>query len=140
MSTPLIIVVICAFIQVFFTLWCILRMGLARVAAIRKNNLSIAELSLSSTGYPEQVRKLQANAHNQFETPILFFAGAAMAVALSTVNWGVALGAVAYIASRFAHRYVHVGSNRVGARFKIYGIGLLALIVMWASLGLGLIL
>ena len=129
-----------AFAQVCLTLWAIVRMGMARVACIQRGDLTMGQIALDDTLWPEPILKLQANTRNQFETPVLFFAGIAIALAVGAVNWAVVACAWLYVAARVAHRIIHVGSNRVGPRFQAFGLGLLALGGLWAALVIGVIL
>ncbi len=140
MALPLAITVVCACLQVALTMWAIFAMGRARIVAIRKYKLSKSEIAVSTDVYPVEAKILAANAHNQFETPTLFFGGIALAAALDAVNWGVALSAVAFVATRLAHRAIHVGQNDVTMRFYVFCVGLLALISLWAALGVALVL
>ena len=134
MSTAAVVLVCAAFAQVLLTFWAIWRMGMARVAVIRSGALRIADIALDSTVWPEHIRKLQANTSNQFETPILFFAGIAIALGSGAATPWVALFAWLYVASRLAHRRIHVGTNDVTARFRAYLMGLFALMAMWVAL------
>ncbi len=137
--TPLNVALVCVFLQVGLTFWAIFQMGLARVRSVRAKDVSVAEAALGQADYPTKVVQLQNNAHNQFETPNLLFAAVAIAAATGAVNWGLAIGAVIYITSRFVHRAIHVGNNRIGRRFYTYLVGLIALVICWVSLGFGLI-
>lgn len=140
MSVPLSIAVGCVFVQVALTFWAIIRMGFSRIDAIRTHKIPMATVALGSDAYPLDVKLMQANAHNQFETPPVFYAGVAFAAILGAANWGVALASVAYVAFRILHRYVHVTSNHVSTRFTLFVAGLGSLALLWISLGIGLIL
>jgi len=137
MSTAAIVLVWAAFAQVLLTFWAIIRMGMARVAVIRSGALTMADIALDSRGWPEHVQKFQANTSNQFETPILFFAGIAIALGAGAASAWVALFAWLYVASRLAHRRIHVGSNDVAQRFRAYLMGLFALAALWIALMAG---
>lgn len=131
----------CVFVQVALTFWSILTMGKARLAELSQKETSMRDVALSPRNFSsDRARAMQNNAHNQFETPILLFAGVGLAAALSVSNLAIALGALAYVVSRVVHRMVHVGSNRLGLRFQIFVGGLLALMVLWLGLGVGLLL
>lgn len=133
MTTSAIVLVCAAFAQVLLTFWAIWRMGMARVAVIRSGDLKMADIALDSRAWPDHIQKLQANTSNQFETPILFFAGIAIALGAGAATAWVALFAWLYVASRLAHRRIHVGSNNVAARFRAYLMGLFALMAMWIA-------
>ncbi len=134
MDLPLKIILISVFVQVFFTLWAILAVGLGRVNALETTDLTMNDVALDSKLYPESVLKLGNNMQNQFETPVLLYTGAAMALSVGA-NWGMAMAAIAYIFSRFWHRHIHVHHNNVRQRFIVFVYGIAALTVFWVGLG-----
>ena len=140
MDYPSKVILLTVFIQVFFTFWTIISMGMGRVKAVKVNELKMKDIALTNTRYPDDVLKLGNNMQNQFETPVLFYAGAAMALALGAVNWVMAAAAVAYIITRFRHRWIHVHHNKVSKRFKVYLYGLGALGLYWAAFAVQVLL
>ncbi|RED11211.1 MAPEG family protein [Pontivivens insulae] len=141
MELTLSIALACVFLQVALTFWSIITMGQARLKEIARKQTSVGEVALSPRNFSsEQARAMQNNAHNQFETPILLYAGVALAAALDASNAGVALGAVIYVASRLLHRAIHVGTNRVSQRFRAFVLGLAGLAVLWLALGVGIVI
>lgn len=123
------------FAQVGLTLWAILAMGFGRVNALKTTDLHIRDVALSSTRYPDGVLKLSNNMHNQFETPILLYAGVGFALTLGVANWVMAGAAAAYVISRFWHHWIHVRHNNVPKRFMVFVYGIAALSVFWLALG-----
>ncbi len=129
------IILITVFVQVFFTLWTILAMGLGRVNAIKTSDLTMKDVALDNKVYPDDVLKLGNNMQNQFETPILLYTGAAISLSVGA-NWVMAGAAVAYLATRFWHRWIHVRHNRVTKRFMVFVYGIVALAVFWMALAM----
>jgi hypothetical protein len=81
---------------------------------------------------------MSRNVINLHEMPTLFYAGTALALAggqsgalLAGLGW-------AYFALRALHTLVHVTSNKVLWRFRVFGASWLVLIAYWAVLGAGL--
>lgn len=134
MDTQSKIILAVVFVQVFFTLWAILSMGLGRVSALKTTELTMKDVALNNKVYPEDTLKLGNNMQNQFETPILLYAGAAIAMSVGA-NWVMAGAAVAYLATRFWHRWIHVRHNRVSKRFMVFVYGIAALALFWLALG-----
>jgi len=133
MDTPSKIILIVVFVQVFLTLWTILSMGRGRVNAIKTTDLKMKDVALDNKVYPDTVLKLGNNMQNQFETPILLYAGAAISMSVGA-NWVMAGAAVAYMVTRFWHRWIHVRHNRVTKRFMVFVYGIAALFVFWLAL------
>ena len=140
MTVPAALTLLAAFAQVCLSLWAIVAMGRARIASLAARETTMAEIALSDRPWPEHIQKLQANARNQFETPVLFLAGTAIALGIDAANWGTATFAWLYIASRIAHRTVHVGDNIVRKRFNAFVVGLAALLGLWIALLAGALL
>ncbi|WP_316013215.1 MAPEG family protein [Roseobacter sp. HKCCA0434] len=140
MTTPLALAIVAVFVQVALTLWAIVAMGRKRLASLKRRDTQFGDIALDPMNFSQDVRAWQNNAHNQFETPILLYAGVGLAAALGAANWGVAIGAVLYAVSRIVHRVIHVGSNHLPTRFRVFLIGLLGLALLWVALGVELLL
>lgn len=140
MALPAALALLAAAAQVALTLWAIVRMGLVRMRAVRSGQVSVSDIMLDERVWPEAATAQAANLRNQFETPVILFAGIAIALAVGAANWGVALFAWGYVGARIVHRIVHVGSNRLGPRFRSYVAGLAMLAGLWASLVAGALL
>jgi len=134
MTSSAILCLLAAFAQVCLTLLAILRMGLARVASVESGETKLADIAIVDRAWPEPIQKMQANVRNQFETPVLFFAGIATALGIGAATWSVAIFAWIYVASRIVHHLIHVGSNSIGKRFRAFIIGLAALLGLWLAL------
>jgi len=139
MTTAALLTLFAAVAQVAITLYSVFALGLARIAHIQSGALTLGDVALTDTLWPDEIKALQNNVRNQFETPVLLFAGIATAFAVGAANWSVALFAWAYIVSRVVHRMIHVGANRVGKRFQAYAAGLLALAGLWVSIVVGVV-
>ena len=73
---------------------------------------------------------------NQFELPVLFHVAClALHVTGGDGAWAVAL-AWLFALSRYVHAAIHVTSNRIRHRQPAFIVGFLALIALWALLGL----
>ena len=137
--TPLSIALICVFLQVALTFYALVRMGKSRVASHVAKEVSFGDIALDTRNYPEDVRKVSNNVSNQFETPVLLYAVVAIAVASESANWPLAAGTMIYVASRYAHHIIHVGSNHVRKRFNAFLVGLIGLLIAWIGLGVALL-
>jgi len=83
---------------------------------------------------PEHVRVVTRHFINLFEVPLLFYVIAIMTyVTHQSSTWMVAC-AWAYVAVRYVHSYVHLTSNNVLLRFRLYLGSGVVLAVLWISL------
>jgi hypothetical protein len=117
--------------QVLLTLVLLFWTGRARVAALRAGRARIPEVALSAEPWPDDVRKISNNYHNQFETPVLFYVLCGAATYLGATGFFMVLLAWGYIASRLVHSWIHVTTNRLRHRFLAFATGALILAVMW---------
>lgn len=117
--------------QVALTFWAFISAGRARIAALKAGNVKLADIAIETEAYPPHVRLAAHNLRNQFETPVLFFAAAAIALALGAVTWAVALAALVFLVTRVLHRRIHLGDNHLRRRFMMFCYGLAALGAMW---------
>ena len=117
--------------QLFVTFVLILWTGRVRVGAIRRREVRMRDIARSADAWPEHVKKVSNNMHNQFETPILFYALCGVATYVGETGVLMTFLAWAWFVSRLVHTAVHVTVNRVPLRALIFAIGVVILILMW---------
>ncbi len=113
----------------------LLRMRRLRFAAVRSGEVSIKYYRAYQDGdEPEALRVVSRHFVNLFEMPVLFYVGVIMVYITHNVNaWLVGL-AWLYVALRYMHSVVHLGSNDVRVRVTVYFASAFVLFVLWASL------
>ena len=118
--------------QVFLTLMMFIVLGARKARAVKAGNVNRQQAALDNRVWPEDVVKVSNNIANQFEVPILFYI---LCVVLYSIN---AAGIVAvvlawlFVVSRYAHAWVHVGSNYVPVRMRLFMVGCSVLLAMLA--------
>ena len=80
---------------------------------------------------PEFAAKPARHFTNLFEAPTLFYAGCLTAMVAGVTDTAVVALAWGYVATRYLHAYIHLGSNRVRYRMRAYFAGWLLLVAMW---------
>ncbi len=127
-----------------FALFALTMLQVARLARMRFAAASSGRVDpryykvFKGEGEPPELAAVSRNVINLYEMPTLFYAGTA--IALAAGQSGAALVALGwtYFALRCLHTAVHVTSNKVLWRFRVFGASWLALIAYWAVLGAGL--
>ena len=119
-------------IQIALTLVVYIRLGQAKEAALKKGEVEKERRGLYDDAWPESVRKINNNIRNQFETPILFYVLIILLWLLEAANIITQLVALAYAISRVIHAYVHIGSNYVPLRKRLFQFGVVLLITLTA--------
>ena len=117
--------------QVLLTFVIVGLLGRARVTAVRARRVKIGDIALSGERWPDEVRRVSNNLSNQFETPVLFYVLVAVALHVGATGWPMVALAWLYVASRVGHAVVHTTTNHVLTRFRIFLVGLVALLAMW---------
>ena len=125
-------------VQALLTLVLVLWMGRVRVRALQARRLHVRDVALSGEAWPDDVRKISNSAHNQFETPILFYVLCGAATYLGATGVLMTALAWAYVATRVVHASIHVTSNRVQHRFYAFAAGVVVLAAMWIVVALHL--
>jgi len=116
--------------QVFLTLAMFIVLGARKARAVKAGQVNRQQAALDSRVWPEDVVKVSNNIANQFEVPVLFYV---LCLVLYNIN---AAGTVAvvlawlFVVSRYAHAYVHLGSNYVPVRMRLFMVGCVVLLAM----------
>lgn len=86
--------------------------------------------ALDNKAWNENVVKASNNIDNQFQTPVLFYALCFLLFHLQAVSIFSLSLAWAYAVSRLVHAYIHLGSNYVPNRLRVFLFGFVMLILM----------
>jgi hypothetical protein len=128
-----------AFALFALTMLQVARLARMRFAAARSGRVDPRYYKVfKGEGEPPELAAMSRNVVNLHEMPTLFYAGTA--IALAAGQSGTALVALGwcYFALRCLHTAVHVTSNKVLWRFRVFGASWLVLLAYWAVLGAGL--
>jgi len=121
-----------AFVMMALTIFCMVRLGLLRWAAVSRGEVDPRFFSLFR-GYeePEKLAAYSRHVVNLFEAPLLFYV--IILIVFVTGQSGTWLLGLAwtYVALRLIHSYVHLTSNVVLTRFRIFVVSMLTLSTLW---------
>jgi hypothetical protein len=117
-----------------------IRLGRARFRAGRAGVVRVEDIAIDSSRWPDDIRKLSNNCHNQFQIPVLFYAILPLLIILVKVDWVQVALAWAFVASRILHSQIHTGRNEVIRRFQVFLLGFILVVIMWAWFGVRLYL
>jgi hypothetical protein len=113
----------------------LLRMRSQRFAAVRANEVSAEFYKAYPDGVePESLRVVSRHFSNLFEMPVLFYTVVLMIYVTHHVSTFLVICAWLYVALRYAHSAIHLGSNNLIARFSAYFASAFVLAVMWVTL------
>ena len=125
--------------QIFLTLIAYIVLLRRKATAVKQGSVDRQKTALDNRQWPESVVKASNNIANQFETPVLFYVLCILSYLIQAVTEWLVIIAWIYVASRYVHSYVHMTSNYVPYRMKIFALGVLILLGMLVYLSYCLI-
>ncbi|KAA1156972.1 hypothetical protein EU508_18795 [Pseudoalteromonas fuliginea] len=129
------IIILAMFTQVTLSLVVMLIMGKRRFAAAKNKQLDLSDfktMQLDKAG--DTTRVADRNFSNQFEIPVLFYAGCLLALQLNSASTLVAILACLFVATRIVHSVIHLGKNNVRARFNVFLLGCICVFSIWLAM------
>ncbi|MFZ5677096.1 MAG: MAPEG family protein [Pseudomonadota bacterium] len=119
------------FLHVLMTMGLGVATALARRRAVLQGKVRLKDVALEKSAWPDEVKKLGNNFDNQFQMPMLWYAGVAFTLVLNAAD-GLLVGlSWAFLVLRVGHSCVHVGRNIVIRRFFIFFAAALVLMLYW---------
>jgi hypothetical protein len=128
-----------AFAMFALTAFCLFRLAQLRFAAIRNGEIDPKFFRLyRDTDEPDHLRVHSRHLANLFEAPVLFYV--IVVIAFLTRQTGILPLALAwaYVILRYAHSYVHLTTNRVVTRFRLFALSWLVLLLLWVVVFAGM--
>ncbi|QUI61138.1 hypothetical protein GSF04_00950 [Pseudoalteromonas sp. A22] len=140
MPTSIYLLLAALFLQTLLTLVIMVIMGKRRFKAAREKQIQFDQFkTMALDNAPEEVILASRNFTNQFEIPVLFFVVSLAALAMKLVTLWFSIFALLFVINRIAHAYVHIGSNHIRTRFRLYLAGCAFIVLQWITLLLTLI-
>lgn len=110
-----------------------------KVAAGKAGEIDRKRTAVDPNAWPLSVQLVNNNLTSQFQIPVMVYVCTLALVQLEAVD---AVGAVAlwvFVLSRIGHTAVHVTTNKVPYRMRLFVVGTVASVVMMVRLGWALI-
>jgi hypothetical protein len=128
-----------AFALFGLTVFVVVRLGTMRWRAVRRRQVDPGFYKIyRGDGEPAEVAVVSRHLVNLYEAPTLFYAGTAIAFAAGATGMPLVALGWTYVGLRFVHSFIHLGSNDVLWRFRVFALSWLALVAYWMVLGLEL--
>jgi hypothetical protein len=107
----------------------LVKAGRIRISQFRENH---------AAEEPAESLVVRNSIANQFELPLLFYACCIALYVTQADNLAAVILAWIFVATRYAHAFVHVTSNNLRYRSPLFALGFLVLGGMWVWLGIWL--
>lgn len=124
--------------QVFLTLAMFVVLGIRKAQAVKAGKVNRQEAKLNNRVWPEDVVQVSNNIANQFEVPVLFYILCLVGNSINVTGIVIVALAWLFVLSRYAHAYVHINSNYVPHRMRLFLTGCFILIAMLIVVAWGL--
>ena len=119
------------FVQVILTFVVWAWMARLRTSQFSAGAVRAEDVALREPNWSKQTLQVANSFANQLELPVLFYVLTILEYVTHLAGVAFVVLAWIFVIFRIAHAYVHVTSNNVRLRGPLYGVGALALIVMW---------
>ncbi|NLS00243.1 hypothetical protein HGP17_25740 [Rhizobium sp. P38BS-XIX] len=114
-------------------------LGWRRSRLVKAGRIKIAQFRENhAADEPAESLVVRNSIANQFELPLLFHACCIVLYTAQADNLPAVILAWIFVATRYAHAFVHVTSNNLRYRSPLFALGFIVLGGMWAWLGLWL--
>lgn len=117
-------------VQILLTIVGFMLMGVQKAKAVKAKDVDMTKTALNNDAWPEYVMKVTNNVRNQFQVPLLFYVLCFLFYSINAVTTTVLYLAWAFVITRIIHAYIHMSSNYVPARFRVFTLGFVILVVM----------
>ena len=120
-------------VQVLLTIVLYIHLAIARARASSQGLVDEGRRALHDDAWPDSVIQINNCVRNQFETPVLFYVLVILLWLTGAVNVYVYIFAWGFVCSRILHAAIHVRSNYVPLRRKVFilgGLNIIALTVL----------
>ena len=121
------------FVEVALTLGLLTWLFLLRRNDLVGRKVRPSQIALREPNWPTRTLQVGNCLANQFELPLLFYVLTILVIVTRRADLVFVVLAWIFVLSRLVHAYIHTTSNRVMRRGTVYGLGALALIVMWVG-------
>lgn len=105
-----------------------------RVGAVRSGKVSYKYFKSMTGDATERVITVGRHYDNQFQLPFLFFTVLCAHLASGSGDWWTVGLAWLFIATRFVHSFVHLGSNKIPRRIVAFAAGWIVILALWSQL------
>lgn len=112
-----------AILQILLTILLYVALGVAKAKASREGKVNEARRALHADAWPDNVQQINNSIRSQFEIPLLFYVLTLILWQLERTGMFIQVLAWVFVLSRFAHAYVHTGSNVVPLRRRVFSLG-----------------
>lgn len=110
-------------LQIVLTIFLYAHLAIVKAKASKQGLVNEDRRSLHDDAWPDSVIQVSNCLRNQFEAPLLFYVLVVLLWLTNSISLYVYIFAWAFVFSRIVHALIHVRSNYVPLRRKVFVIG-----------------
>ena len=129
-----------AFVLIALTFVLGIWMGRERIGAIQRGEVKMKDLAGNWNSWPHKPTLITAAYHNQFQLPVLLYVLVLIAIITTKADLLFVVLSWVFVLARLVHAWVHTRGNDLQARFRVFMLGAVVLLVMWIWVALKLFL
>lgn len=122
------------FAMVLLTFLIAFRLLFLRIKALKTGRMRLSQFRLNTGDIPDEIVQTARNYSNLFEVPVLFYAAGTTAIAMGTESAAMTIIAWLFVLARAIHSLIHLTTNDVINRFRIYIVANLCVLAIWGLL------
>lgn len=123
------------FAQILLTSVVMIIMGRRRILAAKNKQINVAAFqTMDLSGAAPQVIATGRNFDNQFQMPLLYIFSVLFTLQLGLADLTFLVLGCVFVALRYWHTVIHIGSNHLRSRFRVFLLGCVVLWVIWVRL------
>ena len=112
-------------------------LGIRRADAVKSGAVKVGQFKTRTTE-PDVSATAANNVLNQFELPVLFYAGCLALLLITGVSYLTLTLAWLFVLTRYCHAWVHLTSNYLRHRSALFFAGAVLVALLWLCLALKL--
>lgn len=117
-------------IQILLTIALYMILAARKKRAAASGNVNEQRRGLYDDAWPDDVLQVNNCIHNQFEVPVLFYVVSTLLIQLNAGGYLAAVLAWLFVLSRCLHAFIHIGSNIITLRRRVFMFGVVMVLGM----------
>lgn len=118
--------------QLLIPILVLLLNGKRKSADVKSGNFDREKAAMNNEAWSKPVVLTSKNLANQFQLPVIFYVLCLILASIDAVTMTVLVVAWIFVVTRYVHAYVHVSTNYVPVRMRVFLLGTLFLFVLFA--------
>ena len=118
--------------QLLIPILVLLLNGKRKSADVKSGNFDREKAAMNNEAWSKPVVLTSKNLANQFQLPVIFYVLCLILASIDAVTMTVLVVAWLFVVTRYIHAYVHVSTNYVPVRMRVFLLGTLFLFVLFA--------